>query len=179
MIPAEKGYVSVSSFRQKYLTNIWNVPNVLTIIRLVLVPVYVVLFVKGRKYAALITFLVALTGMLLLRIPHGPLWAGVVALVGAFPVLGAGTVLLPWSLICLLQGETARGIGLLGIYAAAALTRSILEPRLVGRQLGLDPLVTLFALYAGYKLAGLAGMLLAPMAAVTIIGALSGGLSEE
>ena len=112
-----------------------------------------------------ITMLILAAGFLFLRISYGLLWAVLVALLDAFPILGTGTVLLPWSLICLLQGDTAQGIGLLGLYAIVAITRSVLEPKLVGKQLGLDPLVTLFALYAGYKLWGLAGMLLAPMAA--------------
>lgn len=116
-----------------------------------------------------ITWLTVTAGFLLLRIPYAPLWAAVVALVDAFPVLGTGTVLIPWSAVCLLQGEGARGIGLLGIYAVVAITRSVLEPRLVGKQLGLDPLVTLFALYAGYKVWGLGGMLLAPMLAVAAV----------
>lgn len=112
-----------------------------------------------------ITLFILAAGFLILRIPYGPLWAGLVALVDAFPVLGTGTVLLPWSVVCLLQGDTARGIGLLGIYTVVTITRSVMEPRLVGKQLGLDPLVTLFALYAGYKLWGLTGMILAPMVA--------------
>ncbi len=136
-------------------------------------------WLKAQLKLALVTWVILALGFLLLRIPYSILWALLVATLDAFPVLGTGTILLPWSLICLLQGEPARSIGLLGIYAAAALIRSVLEPRLVGRQLGLDPLVTLFALYAGYKLAGLAGMLLAPMAAVTIANTVSGSLAEE
>ncbi|MBQ7801288.1 MAG: sporulation integral membrane protein YtvI [Oscillospiraceae bacterium] len=112
-----------------------------------------------------VNFLVITAGFLLLRISYAPLWAFLVALVDAFPVLGTGTVLIPWSLISFLQGERPRAFGLLGVYAAAALTRSVLEPRLVGHQLGLDPLATLIALYAGYQLWGLPGMLLAPMLA--------------
>ena len=112
-----------------------------------------------------ITMLILAAGFLILRISYGPLWAVLVALVDAFPILGTGTVLIPWSMVCFLQEDTARGIGLLGIYAVVTITRSVMEPRLVGKQLGLDPLVTLFALYAGYKLWGLGGMILAPMAA--------------
>lgn len=107
-------------------------------------------------------------GFLLLRIPYGPLWAALTALVDAFPILGTGTVLLPWALISLLQGSTARAIGLGGLYAAVTLTRSILEPKLVGKQLGLDPLLTLMALYTGYRIWGLMGMLLSPLLAVTV-----------
>lgn len=116
-----------------------------------------------------ITWAIVTLGFVLLKVPYAPAWAALVALVDAFPILGTGTVLIPWSLICFLQGSTPRAIGLLGIYALVALTRSIMEPRLVGKQLGLDPLVTLFALYAGYKVWGFGGMLLAPMLAVAAV----------
>ncbi len=115
-----------------------------------------------------ITFLILCAGFLALRIHHGVLWAALVSLVDALPILGTGTVLIPWSLVCFLQGEHIRAIGLLGTYAAAALLRSILEPKLVGKQLGLDPLVTLAAMYAGYRLWGILGMLLSPLLAVTV-----------
>ena len=125
------------------------------------------------KLAAM-TLLLLAGGLLILRIPYALVWALGIALVDAVPVLGTGTVLLPWSLICFLQGDNARSIGLLGLYAVISLTRSVLEPRLVGRELGLDPLVTLFALYAGYKLWGIGGMLLAPLLAVTAVQLVSG-----
>ena len=91
------------------------------------------------------------------------------ALVDAFPVLGTGTVLLPWSLLCFLQQDSARAIGLLGIYTTVTLTRSLMEPKLVGRHLGLDPLATLMSLYIGYRLWGIPGMLFAPLLAVTAL----------
>lgn len=116
-----------------------------------------------------VTFVILLLGLLLLRIPYAPLWAMGIALIDAFPVLGTGTVLIPWSLLSLLQGNGALALGLLGIYVTASLTRSALEPKLVGRHLGLDPLITLIALYAGYKLWGIGGMLLAPLLAVTAL----------
>lgn len=116
-----------------------------------------------------ITLGLLLIGFWALRIPYAPVWAIAVSLVDAFPVLGTGTVLIPWSVICLLQGETARGAGLLGLYVVAWLVRSILEPRLLGKELGLDPLVTLLAMYAGYKLFGLLGMILSPLLAVAAV----------
>jgi len=113
-----------------------------------------------------ITWIILTLGFVLLRVPYAPLWAAAVSLVDAFPVLGTGTVLLPWALIVILQGNVPMGIGLLGTYATISLARSILEPRLLGSHLGLDPLATLAALYAGYQLWGLGGMLLSPMIAV-------------
>lgn len=114
-----------------------------------------------------LTWLILTMGLVLLRIPYAPLWAAAVALVDAFPVLGTGTVLLPWALVSFLQGETIRAVGLLSLYAVISLTRSVMEPKLLGSHLGLDPLATLASLYAGFKLWGFTGMLLAPMLAVT------------
>ena len=116
-----------------------------------------------------VALVILFIGFWALQIPYGPVWAVVVALVDAFPVLGVGTVLIPWSLICLLQGQQIRGIGLLGIYALVWLTRSVLEPKLVGKELGLDPLITLLAMYAGFKLFGLLGMILSPILAVAAV----------
>ena len=113
-----------------------------------------------------VTFLLGGVAFLILRIPQPLLWAALVAIVDAFPILGTGTVLVPWSIFSFLQGDPVLAFGLLILYGATALTRSVLEPRLLGRQLGLDPLVTLMALYAGYRLWGIGGMLLTPMLAV-------------
>ena len=113
-----------------------------------------------------ITFSILAVGFLFLRIEHALLWAAATCLVDILPVLGTGTVLIPWSMVCFLQEDTFRALGLLGIYVFISLLRSVLEPRFVGKQLGLDPLVTLIAIYAGYRLWGLPGMLLAPLLAV-------------
>ena len=114
-----------------------------------------------------VTFAILSLSFLLLRIPHALLWASVTALVDALPVLGTGTILIPWSILSFLQGNTARAIGLAGSYITVSLIRSGLEPKLLGRHLGLDPLVTLVTLYAGIKLWGIGGMLLAPLLTVT------------
>lgn len=114
-----------------------------------------------------ITFVILTVGFYILQVRHAPLWAALIAVMDALPVLGTGMVLIPWSLLSFLQGQTARAIGLVGVYAAVSLMRSVLEPKLVGKQLGLDPLVTLFSMYAGYCLYGFPGMILAPLLAVT------------
>lgn len=116
-----------------------------------------------------LTFAILTGGLLLLRIPYAIFWALGIALVDAFPVLGTGTVLLPWGLISLLQGDRGQALGLVGLYALVTFARSALEPRLVGRELGLDPLLTLMALYIGYRLWGIGGMLLSPLLAVTAL----------
>ncbi len=122
-------------------------------------------WVKAQGKLALITWGIVALGLWLLKIPYGILWAGLIALVDAVPVLGTGTVLVPWALVCFLQGQTMQGVWLLCIYGAALITRTVLEPRLVGKQLGLDPLITLAAFYVGFSLFGFLGMVLAPVLA--------------
>lgn len=126
-------------------------------------------WLKAQVKLSGVTFGILCVTFLLLGISYGPFWALLVALVDAFPILGTGTALVPWSLIAFVQGNTLRAFGLLGAYAVVTVTRTILEPRLVGRQLGLDPLVTLVCFYAGFRLWGILGMILAPMLAVTVV----------
>lgn len=116
-----------------------------------------------------ITFAILTGGLLILGTRLAPLWAGLIALVDAVPLLGTGAVMIPWAMVCLIRGDHIRALGLAAIYTAAAVTRSVLEPRLVGRHMGIDPLVTLFSLYLGYRLWGVMGLLLAPMAAATAV----------
>ncbi len=124
-------------------------------------------WLKAQVKLSGITLGIVAVGLLILRTKYSILWAFVIALVDAVPMLGTGTILIPWALICLIQGETVRAIGLVGVYVTAMLMRSAMEPKLVGKQLGLNPLLTLVALYAGYRLWGVMGMILAPILAVT------------
>ena len=132
-------------------------------------------WLKAQAKLVAITYVILAVGFLLLRIPYGPLWAIAVALVDAVPLLGTGTVLVPWALIVLIRGQHFLAIGLLCLYGASFLTRTVLEPRLVGRQLGIDPLVTLIFLYLGYRFWGIWGMLLSPMLVAALVAAGQGG----
>lgn len=122
---------------------------------------------------SLFTWLIVGIGFLFMKIPYGLLWAGLVAIVDAVPVLGTGTVLIPWAVAEFLQSNMHRGIGLLVIYGLALTCRTVLEPRLVGKHLGLDPLLTLAAFYTGFRLWGIGGMLLAPVLATAVKAALT------
>lgn len=116
-----------------------------------------------------VAFCFLAAGFWLLRISNGLRWAFLTTLVDIFPILGVGTVLVPWGIVCLLQGNRARGIGILTLFVVIWLVRSVLEPKLIGKSIGLDPLVTLVAIYAGFRWFGIGGMLLAPILALTAI----------
>ena len=125
-------------------------------------------WLKAQAQISGIIFLIVTVGFLLLRIPYAPLWAVLVALVDAIPVLGTGTVLIPWAIITILQGNHLQAIGLFAIYGVALLTRTALEPKLVGKNLGLDALATLICLYLGFRIWGILGMLIAPILAAAV-----------
>lgn len=120
---------------------------------------------KAQGKLALVTWGILSVGFWVIGVSKAPAWAALVALVDAVPVLGTGSVLVPWALLSLLQGQSVRAVGLMCIYGAAAIVRTVLEPRVVGRQLGLDPLLTLVAMYAGFRFWGIPGMLVTPILA--------------
>ena len=131
-------------------------------------------WLKAQAKLMGITFAILLLGFLLLGIPYGIVWAALVAVVDAVPILGTGTILLPWALVCLLQGKQLLAIGLLVIYGCTFVVRTALEPRLIGRSLNLDPLLTLIFLYIGFQFWGFLGLVLTPILASAVISALRG-----
>lgn len=115
-----------------------------------------------------ITFVLLTVGFLLLGVSYPLLAAILITLVDALPVLGTGCVLIPWGIVSFLQGRTLFAVGVLVLYAVTALTRQALEPRLVGRQLGMNPLVTLMAMYVGFRMIGVLGMIFFPIGAILL-----------
>lgn len=159
----------------KKLPNSWK-EKYLPVLRHVRSSVWQWLRAQGKLMG--VTYAIVALGLTVLGVRYGFFWAVLVALVDAVPILGTGTVLIPWAVTELLRGQTLRGVGLIGTYAAAMLTRTVLEPRLVGRHLGLDPLLTLIFLYAGYRFWGIFGMILAPLLAAAVKGATETAGSE-
>ena len=123
-----------------------------------------------RAYVLLfgLTFVQLCAGLWLLGVPGAPGLALLIAAVDVLPVLGVGSVLLPWAAVCAVSGQGGLALGLLVLYAVIWTVRQLCEPRLVGRQLGLHPLASLFFLYAGLRLFGLAGALVLPPAATLV-----------
>lgn len=122
----------------------------------------------GRAYLLLtaVTFGELWLGLWLLRIPHAFLPAAVIAVIDLLPILGTGTVLLPWAVGTAIVGEWGTAVGLGLLYAIITVVRHVLEPRLISRQLGLHPAVTLFFMLLGLRVVGVAGILLFPLAVI-------------
>ena len=111
----------------------------------------------------LLTFTELTVGLLLLRIEGAVVIAFIIAILDIFPVLGTGTILLPWAVIASASGNLPLGIGLLLLYLVITVVRNIVEPHLVGKQMGLSPIVTLVSMIVGLHFLGIAGMILLPL----------------
>ena len=92
----------------------------------------------------------------------------IVALIDIFPVLGTGTVLIPWAIISFITGQVGMGIGLVVLYAVITIIRQIIEPKLVASNLGLPPIVTIMCMYIGLQLFGVLGIFITPLL-VTVV----------
>ena len=123
---------------------------------------------KAQAKLIFLVFVLLTLGLWVLGVEFPMLFGGLIAILDALPVLGTGTVLIPWALISFLQAKSGQGFGLLALYGISSLTRSILEPHLVGKQLGLPPLATLMAFYIGYRLFGIVGMILLPLTVLLV-----------
>ena len=124
----------------------------------------------GKSYGIImcITFVELSVGLLILRQEAAIFLALLIALFDIFPVVGAGFFLIPWGIVTLLGGNLAKGFGLLALYAIITVFRQFLEPRVVGHQVGLHPLVTLIAMLVGTRLFGGIGLLGLPIACAII-----------
>lgn len=100
-------------------------------------------------------------GFLVLGVDYALLLAVLIAVLDFLPILGTGTILIPWALVRLVSGEYAFAFGLVVIYILTLVLRQVIQPKIVGDTMGLDPLLTLLFLYLGFKISGIAGMILA------------------
>ena len=130
-------------------------------------------YVKAYAILFSVTVSLLMIGLLILRVQYALLLAIVIAIVDLLPVVGMGMVLIPWGVFALLSGDTVMGIGIFILFAVISITHQVLEPRLLGKGLGLHPLVTLLSMYIGFRLFGITGMISGPIAATIITAALN------
>lgn len=126
-------------------------------------------FIKGYGILMLMTFAELLAGLMILKIKYAPLLAALIAVIDILPVLGTGTVLAPWAVFELFLGNTGLGVGLLVLYGTITLIRNFAEPKIIGRQMGINPLFTLIFMFIGIKLSGIAGMIILPIVFIVVV----------
>jgi sporulation integral membrane protein YtvI len=108
-------------------------------------------------------------GFSILRIDYAILLALLIALLDFLPFFGTGTALMPWAVIKLLTADYKMAVGLLIIYGVSQLVRQLIQPKIVGDTIGLNPLLTLIFMYIGYKIKGVLGMIIAVPVGMIII----------
>ncbi len=124
---------------------------------------------KAYAIIMLITFCELALGLYLFRIESPFIKAALIAFVDILPVLGCGTVLLPWALISAVGGNIALGIKLAVLYLIIACVRQFAEPKIVGSNIGMNPLLTLVSVYVGFRISGITGMFVFPIIVITVL----------
>ncbi|MBQ9744827.1 MAG: sporulation integral membrane protein YtvI [Clostridia bacterium] len=128
----------------------------------------VIKYFKSYFLLFLLTFAELFVGFIILKIPNAFVLSGLIATVDILPVLGVGSVLIPWAIIVFIGGNSPLAIGLLVLYAIVYFLRQIQEPRIVGKQMNVHPVFALFTMYAGLKIGGIFGMIVGPFVAFVI-----------
>ncbi|MDR1067335.1 MAG: sporulation integral membrane protein YtvI [Clostridiales bacterium] len=120
-------------------------------------------YIKAYITLMLITFAELSIGLSILRTRNAIFIAAGAALFDALPIFGAGGIIIPWIIVKLITADYSYAIGLAILYAAITLVRNIIEPKIIGDQLGLNPILSLMSIYLGFRLLGVPGMIMFPI----------------
>ncbi|MGI5963301.1 MAG: sporulation integral membrane protein YtvI [Lawsonibacter sp.] len=120
-------------------------------------------YLKAELLLSVGVFFILLAGFLIIRQPYGLLLALVLAMMDFIPIIGAGTVMVPWAVIALFTRDYQTAIEMMVIWGLIAMFRRVMEPKFVGDQTGLSPILSLISIYVGMRLAGVLGMILGPI----------------
>lgn len=119
-------------------------------------------FFKAQIILSVLTFLMAYIGLSLLGIPYTLLLSILIVCVDVLPILGTGSVLVPWAVITILQGNQSLGVGLIILFVVITVIRRMVEPKVYSANMGLSPLAALVSLYLGFKILGVVGLFIGP-----------------
>gem|GEM_PF-123682 len=120
-------------------------------------------FIKAQVVLSTLTYIVSVIGLFLIGIRYALVIALFIVIVDILPILGTGSVLVPWALFSLTQGEFIRALGLVLLFLAITVFRKTIEPKVLGERIGLGPLATLISIWVGFKVMGVLGVFLAPL----------------
>ncbi len=130
---------------------------------------YIITFIKAQGVImAVISILCCLT-LSIAGVPGGILFGILAGVLDVLPFIGTGIVLVPLSLWQLLNGQYVQMTACLILYGVCILTRELLEPKLIGRRIGVAPVLMLLSVYAGVKLFGVGGIIKGPFALIVIM----------
>ena len=135
-------------------------------------------YLKAQLLLTVGVFFILLGGFLLTGQGYALLLALGLAVLDFIPIVGSGTVLVPWAVIDLFMGQYERAAGVMIIWGLVALFRRVAEPKFVGNQTGLSPIVSLISIYVGMRVAGVTGMILGPVLTLVVLNLLGLGLLD-
>lgn len=127
-------------------------------------------YLRAQLILSGVVMVIVFVALLIFRQPYSLLIAIATGIIDIMPFFGSGAILVPWGVICLLVGNLKKAVFLLILAFALFLFRKLAEPKVVGNQTGLSPLLSLISIYVGMKLGGVAGMILCPIACMVVIG---------
>ena len=133
-------------------------------------------YLKAQAVLSFGVFCILLLGFLITGQEYGVVLALALAVLDFIPLLGAGTVMIPWAVIALVSRNYESAISVMVIWGVIALYRRTAEPKIVGDKTGLSPVLSLFSIYAGMKLAGVTGMILGPILALVLVNLARNGM---
>lgn len=125
--------------------------------------------IKAYMQIMSITFIELAIGLSIIGVDNAIVIAFLIAIFDIVPVLGTGGIMIPWIIVKFITGSSKLAIGLLIIYLIVTLIRNIIEPKLVGKQIGLHPLLMLLSMFIGGKLFGFLGIFILPFLMIVII----------
>lgn len=126
-------------------------------------------YLKSQLILSLGVFLILTAGFFLIHQPYGLLLAFLFAVLDFIPIIGAGTIMVPWSVVCLVTGDYRSAIELMVIWGIICLFRRLAEPKILGDQTGLSPILSLVGIYVGMRLGGVLGMIVGPLLLLVVI----------
>ena len=132
-------------------------------------------YFKAQMKIMVVVFALLLVGFLLMGVHFQILLALLIAFLDFLPFFGTGTALIPWALYKFMVGNYRLAIALMALYAVTQLVRQLIQPKLVGDSMGLNPLVTLVLLYVGYKVGSVLGMIFAVPVGMIVINLFQAG----
>ncbi|ASB58269.1 UPF0118 membrane protein YtvI [Bacillus subtilis subsp. subtilis] len=136
-------------------------------------------FIKAQAVLVFITMVIVFIGLSLLKVEHAATIAFLIGLVDLLPYLGAGSVFVPWILYLSITGQLPQAIGIGILYLVVLIQRQLTEPKILSKSIGIDPLATLIALFAGFKLFGFLGLIAGPAVLVIIQAFITTGALKE
>lgn len=129
---------------------------------------YIATYVKAQLIIMISIGIIAAFVLGVSGVKNGVLWGLLAGILDALPFIGTGVVLTPLAIIQLINGNYVKAIVCLGLYGACAFLREILEPRLIGRKIGVTPIMILVSLYVGIGLFGAWGIIKGPLGFIII-----------